>query len=333
MDKIGGSPEEKKPKTLGEAIERTNAAKKKVTRSILNNTGIFIGIFIIFVVIVVFTTDIKLTSAAEWAALGLSFFVLLFCSYSMYLNASDSGAKAGRQSDTYKESNTHYDTLKKDIINNKMQGRLSEFCRYYIEEELQNARNAILTEVGVDYDVYQGEYIGKDKRDLEKLENLSKAQIEAILKANKINPIKLTPEMILKRGRGSHRRNPLEMKPETKRGIKYVVKFIHTCILSVITAVIVLDVVVNPTWATFAACCLKLFPVILNWFMGYKMGYENIVIDTVNYMNDQADLMQRLKNYVEQYPKPRPLISEKQAETPPVTEETPAETEEKKPSE
>ena len=31
---------------------------------------------------------------------------------------------------------------------------------------------------------------------------LSKAQIDAIIAANKIKPIRLTPEMILKRGRG-----------------------------------------------------------------------------------------------------------------------------------
>lgn len=59
----------------------------------------------------------------------------------------------------------------------------------------------------------------------------------------------------------------------------------------------------------FAACLLKLFPVVLNGFMGYKSGYENIVVDTVNYMNDQADLMRQLIHYVEENPVPKPLVS------------------------
>ena len=70
--------EDNKSRSLGEVIDQTNIKKKKIVRGVLNNTGIIVGIFIIFVVIVVFTTDIKLTSVFDWTGLGLSFFVLLF---------------------------------------------------------------------------------------------------------------------------------------------------------------------------------------------------------------------------------------------------------------
>lgn len=62
-------PRDDRPRNFGEVIEQTTAKKKKIMRGVLNNTGIFIGIFIIFVVIVVFTTDIKLTSIFDWTAL------------------------------------------------------------------------------------------------------------------------------------------------------------------------------------------------------------------------------------------------------------------------
>lgn len=55
------------------------------------------------------------------------------------------------------------------------------------------------------------------------------------------------------------------------------------------------------SWATFAACC-----VIFNGFMGYQMGYENITVDTVNYMQDQKDLMQQLIEYASTTPEPQP---------------------------
>lgn len=86
----------------------------------------------------------------------------------------------------------------------------------------------------------------------------------------------------------------------------YVAKFIRTTITSLLTGVIVLDVIKYPTWATFAACCLKLLSVILNGFMGYQMGYENITVDTVNYMQDQKDLMQQLIEYASTTPEPQP---------------------------
>ena len=137
-------------------------------------------------------------------------------------------------------------------------------------------------------------------------ENLSKAQIRAIIRANHTKPVSLTPEMIFKRGRGNGHRSPLGIKPETKRSVHYVAKFIRTTITSLLTGVIVLDVIKYPTWATFAACCLKLLPVILNGFMGYRMGYENITVDTVNYMQDQKDLMQQLIEYASTTPEPQP---------------------------
>ncbi len=293
-------------RSLGAAIEKGGAAKKRLTRSILNNTGIFVGFFLIFVVIVVFTTEIKITSVEFWAQLGLTFFILLFCSYSMYVNCSDSGLKAGRVSDTYQDCKNEYEGLKAQIIERKYQSRLTEFCRYYIDRELKETRTNILSEVGISYEKYIEKYVGKDKKLLQADENLSKAQIKAIIKANQTKPVNLTPEMIFKRGRGNGHRSPLGIKPETKRSVHYVAKFIRTTITSLLTGVIVLDVIKYPTWATFAACCLKLLPVILNGFMGYRMGYENITVDTVNYMQDQKDLMQQLIEYASTTPEPQP---------------------------
>ena len=297
-------------KTVGQAIETMDVKKKKVARSILNNTGIFIGIFLVFVVIVVYTTDIKLTSIMQWVELGLSFFILLFCAYSMYVNASDSGIKAGKTSETYIKAQTEYNSIKNEIVEGKMQGRLAEFCHYYTTEELNNIRKSILSDVGIEFDLYNKKYIGKGKELLSTDKTLSEPQIKAIIKADKVKPIKLTPEMIFKRGRGSKRRTPLGTKPETKRGVAYGTKFFKTCVTSVLTGIIVLDVAITPTWATFAACCLKLMPVILNGFAGYKMGYENIVVDTVNYISDQIDLMHQFKQYVESNPTPVLIHSE-----------------------
>ncbi len=293
-----------KSQDTGQTIERVSRTQKRVARNILNNAGTIVGIFIIFVVIVVFTTDIKLTGAMKWAELSLVFFILLFCSYSMYVNYASNGTRAGKSSETFIASYNNYDTTKKKVIDNKYQARLSEFCRYYIKEELTNARTSILSEVGIDFEVYSKSYIGKDKAHLEEMKELSKTQIEAILKANAVKPIKLTPEMIMKRGRGNGNRSPLGIKPETKKKIHLSTKFTTTAITSFLTGVIVLDVIINPTWATFAACCLKVLLVVLNGFMGYKMGYENIVIDTVEYMNDHVDLMNQLIQYIEAHPEP-----------------------------
>lgn len=303
-----GRDREEKPRNLGEVIEKTTVTKKKILRGAMNYAGTAVGTFIIFVAIVVSTTDISIMTALDWAVLGLSFFVFMFCAYAMYINGSGNGIRAGRKSETYLTAKKQYDDLKNEVITRKMQGRLPEFCRYYIEEELRNTRNSLLTEVGIDFSVYQERYVGKDKAELEQFTILSKSQVEAIVSANNIKPIKITPEMILKRGRGSMHRNPLGIEPSKKRRIGYVWKLVSTFAVAVLMVGITLNPKPDLTWGTFAECILKLFPIVLNGFTGYKSGYENIVVDTVNYMNDQSDLMRQLIHYVEENPMAKPLV-------------------------
>lgn len=279
-----------------------HAKKKKLAKGFLNNAGIFVSVLLMFVVIVVVTTDIHLVSFEEIAALGLDFFLLLFVSYSMYVNCSDSGMRAGLQSESYTGGFSAFETMKRHIIDTKIQARLGEFCCHYITEELRNSRTTVLAIVGFSYEEYMEKYVGKDKDTIRGDKALSKAQKKAIVKANGIEPVKLTPEMIMKRGRGSSRRAPLGMTPETKKGINFGTKFVFTFFISLAMSIIVLEAVIEPTWVLIATCCLKLMTVVLNGFNGYKFGYENIVFDTVNYMNDQTDLMQQAAQYIEGHP-------------------------------
>ena len=89
---------------------------------------------------------------------------------------------------------------------------------------------------------------------------------------------------------------------ETKKKWNFGIKFITTLITSVLTSLIVCEVIITPNWATFAACLLKLFAVSMQGVFGYKMGFENIVVDTVEYMRDQIDLMQNFLEYVKLTP-------------------------------
>lgn len=287
-----------------QAVVSEHNQKKKVAKSLLNNAGIFVGVFLIFAVIVIVTTDIRITSFEEIAALGLDFFLLLFCSYSMYVNASDSGMRHGLQSELYTDSLDRFTTKKKGIIDAQRQTRLHEFCRYYIDDELKNARMSVLAVVGFSYKEYRKKWLGLDEETIENDPKLSKVQKTALIKANAIKPVKLTPEMIMKRGRGSSRRAPLGTKPETKKSINFGVKFGSTFLISLVMSIIVLDMVVEPTWVIFASCMLKLLAVVMNGFTGYKFGYENIVFDTVNYMDDQTDLMNQAMQYFDAHPEP-----------------------------
>ena len=69
----------------------------------------------------------------------------------MYVNCADSGTRAGRNTQAYIDAKDDYDEIKKRIIDGGNQIRLGDFCRYYIDEELKNARKDILDKVGINY--------------------------------------------------------------------------------------------------------------------------------------------------------------------------------------
>lgn len=275
--------------------------KRRFTKTFLNNIGLFMGVFLIFAVIVIMTTDIHLASFEEITSLGLDFFLLLFCSYSMYVCCADTGTKAGLATNTYNSTVERFDSIKKRIVEGHMQTRLIEFCNHYIEDELTNTRMSILSVVGLHNKEYREQYMHLDEKSVDAL-CITEAQKKAIKKANRIKPVKLTPEMLLRHGRNAHRRSPLEVNPAEKKNILFAVKFAQIALLSVGMSMIALDIIVEPSWVIFASVCLKLVSVIVNGFGGYRTGYENIVIDTVNYMNGQIDLMQQAIQYIEATP-------------------------------
>ena len=215
----------------------------------------------------------------------------------MYINCSDSGMRFGLRNDLYLDAVDKFEEKKKEIIGKNYQGRLHEFCWYYINKELENTKMNILAVVGFDYQTYINKWLALTDKQIMALEYLTKPQKEAIIKANAVVPIKLTPEMIMKRGRKTGKRGALGIDPGTKKKINFGMKFISSVFTSLCMTLIIVDFVIEPTWIMFVSCTLRLMIVIINGFSGYKFGYENIVYDTANYMSDQTDLMEQALQY------------------------------------
>ena len=280
-------------------LEKIVLETKRTPRSFIRNIRGIMIVFILFVVTVVTTTDIRFVSFADIAALSLNFFLLLFSSYLLYVCASDNGTQTGLASESYKKSTERFDTLKGEIITRGFHTRMRDFCTYYIKEDLKTARMHYIAVIGMDYDEYLEKYSNLDRETIDAIPGLTPTQKRLIKKANKVKPIKLTPEMIMRRGRGSRRRSPLEMNPETKKTLVFGEKFIRMTAVSIGMTVIAFDVVIHPSWVMFVSVCLKLVAVTIHGFEGYKAGYDNIAFDTVNFLESQSDLMAQAVQYIE----------------------------------
>jgi hypothetical protein len=283
-------------------LEKIPLGRKKIAKGIINYAGILVSVCLMFAVIMIVTTDVKISSFADLADLGMDFFLLLFCAYAAYVSCADSGMRSGLASEAYTETLAKFNELKDRLVRGNMQCRLGEFCRNYILDDLKNVRMSHLAVAGFSYEQYLELYATKDDKEIDALEGLSPSQKKAIKKANRVKPINFRPEIILRHGRASAHRSPLEMSPDTRKTITFGVKFVQSSLITLGMSIIALDLVVDPSWVVFATVCFKLCSVVYNCFSGYKTGYGNIVYDSVNYMNGQIDLMEQAIQYIESHP-------------------------------
>lgn len=284
-------------------FEKITLERRKVSQFVTGNARPLMIAFILFVVVVVMTTDIKLVTISSITDLGLEFFILLFSSYGMYVCCADSGIKNGYATEEYKKSVDRFDVLK-NRIEESMLSRMNEFCNHYLDEELRKTRMQYLSVACIPYDIYMDKYVKLDKKEIDAVTDLTSLQKKAVKKANRIRRIKLTPEMIMTQGKTFHSRSVFTTTPDTMKNIAFGVKIFKMGFLSICMSLIALDIILQPSWAVFAEVCLKLATVIINGFDGHKDGYNNITIHTVNYVNNQCSLMQQAIQYIYVHPIP-----------------------------
>lgn len=284
-------------------FEKISTERKKITQYIVGNARTLMIAFILFTVIVVMTTDIKLVTISSITDLGLEFFLLLFASYAMYVCCVDGGTSAGIATESYKTTEKRFAELKNQVLENSRYSRLNDFCAYYIAEDLKKTRMQYLLVASIRYDEYLERYAKLSKSEILALTELTKLQKKAIMRANRVKQIRFTPDMMTTmHGKSVFARFSLYMTPKTHKSLAFGTKFIKMSLVAGGMSLIALQVILEPSWTVFAEVCLKLATVVINGFDGRQMGYNNIVVDTVNYTNTQSDLMHQAIQYIDAHP-------------------------------
>lgn len=281
-------------------IDLERSAKQKFTKTFLNYSGILISIFLMFVVVLVLTTDVQF-EIGNLANLGMDFFLLLSCSIAAYILCADSGTKDGALSSTYLDAKREFETWLDKITAMNVHCILGSFCAYYIKEDLRIARMSHLVVAGVTYEEYESIYSKMGDKDIDALKDRSEAQKNALKEANKVQPIKLLPEQITGVASGRKDRSPLSPEP-TKMRRKFIYqRIVTTSIISLGMVLIGLNSIETSGWLVFVSICLKLGSVLFNCFNGYKTGYENMAVDSAEHMRQQVSLMKQAILFAEEH--------------------------------
>lgn len=276
-------------KELHDTIVDLDNTKRQFQKAFLGNAGIVVGVFLAFVAALTTLTDIRITSFGDVVNLGMRYFVLLFVTYQMYVNTSDSGMRRGLQTEEYVSSQKRYNELKTKVISMGLQNRLPRFCAEYIKRELENTRAVIVAAIGMTYDELVP-YLTLDPEKVDEDKALSKIQKKIIKKAMLVRPIRLTPDMIMNQG-SSGKRSPLGITPKQKKTIAFGWKLGTSAITALFIVSLAFEVIVDPSAENIMYMLVSCVPIVLNGFSGFKFGYENILFDTVNYTDAQSTVI------------------------------------------
>lgn len=288
---------------MGDTLERISVERKKLSQYILGNARTLIIVFILFAVIVITTTDISRVTISDIGDLGLDFFLLLFSSYAMYICCFDGGTSAGTATDVYKDSVKRFAELKNKVLENSRYSRLNEFCAYYIAEDLKKTRMHHLLAASIDYSEYLEKYVKLSKNELKMCEELTELQRKAINRANRVKQIRFTPDMMTSNySKSMFSRFALTITPKMQKNMTFSTKFVKMSAIALGVSLVSFKIIVEPSWMVFAEVCMKLFTVVFNGFNGRNTGYNNIVVDTVNYTTAQSDLMHQAIQYIDAHP-------------------------------
>lgn len=288
---------------MNDQLERISLEKKKISSFLIGNARALIITFILFTVVVVMTTDVRQITVTSITDIGYEFFLVLFASYAMYIFCAEGGTTIGLNTDLYKNAMARFDELKKKIMENARYSKLNDFCLWYVEDELKKTRMHHLVVAGITYDEYLEKYSKLSRAELNEITDITELQKKAILKANLVKMIHLTPNMLTSTQRKeSQARFALRITPKMQKRLTFSAKLVKMSIMSLCVSLIALEIIVEPSWAVFAEVCLKLAMVIINGFDGRSAGYTNIVEDTVEFVNAQCDLLEQAIYYADNNP-------------------------------
>ena len=176
---------------------------------------------------------------------------------------------------------------------------MAEYCQKYNTTTLECDRKQLLSSASIKYETYLADYISKTKKQLKAIKNgeiklLTKSQIKIIKIADKMESPNITPAYILRQSEGlwSKKRR---VAPQNKLMLLKVKKLFSSVFVSVASGAIVLDMITDFSFAKFVEATVKVAPILLSAYTGYKAGYNNIYVDTVSYINDQST---HLNNYI-----------------------------------
>ena len=260
---------------------------RKTIRTVLKNFSSIVAIFAMVLLVTLIFADVSVAPAFSWQwATELVLYLIIM--YTLYFSMQTTGITDGRAQTAYIEIMKKYTEIRDSICTDHELESLQEWCDEFIEYELKTAKAKLLRSASITMKLFEEKYADPEAplpRELSLKKRL------AVLKARKLKPITLTPDMLLNCGSLAVGRNPLGPNPNTRRAIRSAITMLPRTAMIFLVTDIAVNVIANPSWETVITGVIMCFVGLLCAYQGYDSGYKNIVDDTVGYVQRQINLL------------------------------------------
>lgn len=286
---------------------------KKTAKTWVSNSMYWLEAVALFAIAILFSfaefviTGGGSTPSETIKGISVRVVIIFICSYFMFIVMSEKGEKTGKSTLEYLKAFKLYTDLKTALTAKEY--NMSEFCKWYVAEELKATRENLLTYVNVPYEVWEEKYKGLDKKGLKqatmtykegediKERPLSKREIKTFYLCNRTKQIRLSQEMLISKQKTRRTTHAFGATGKQAMAFVRIRKFITSFIMSTCLGIIAIDFMLNISWKSFVIMLVRLIPMIINIFTGYISGFKAYAEYETNYLNDKADILTSAVNY------------------------------------
>ena len=276
---------------------RHNENAKRLAKTITQNLYTYLCMAIPLALILTVFTDFTLPTLG-WglAGDGIVTIALMVCGERLMVRL---GALGGKLDDEYDEAKKRYKAAK-EAAKTRTVALMMPFCEWQIDQEFERAKRAHCARLRIKYDKYVAEYDGKSLDDLKKTLPLEKAvQVDRI---NKLEPIELTPDMLLYNCSRYNDRRDIKMSGEDYELEKIYGK--KGLVISVVTCVVLVGLPLTfageVTLAKIIYTLGKLAALLYRMAKGYSEGAKAYHTVEVRHLDSKSDYLEEFVIFVDQ---------------------------------
>lgn len=256
------------------------------TSIIIMVAGLFAGIVFAFLVDFIFSGKI------DWKDSTVNGIIITGCSTAIYLLLRTYAMRKGRKTKAWMEASTRLEVAGKEIIIKDCAKYIPEYCRAWEEERFNNDIEDTLAPVGITLKEYKDKYAKLTKREIRmQFPEMTAEQFKTVLRAKRIKRLKFDERYFFVNATVCKRRRSPSggLTAQQINRITEVRMVITTVILSLVTASLLRDIILDLSAESIVKCVVKLAITIFCGAMGMIGGYSHSSVRESSEMNAKSD--------------------------------------------